>query len=69
MTPEQKEAVLTLREGLAFHDYFDPCPDSAQVYVSESGGVLYELASIEGARVLRLGHLRQLLSLLEGVAP
>lgn len=67
MTPEQEEAILALREGLAFHDYYGAVSDDAQIYVSPSGDVLYEFSSNESDRVLRLGHLRDLLTLFKGV--
>lgn len=67
MTPEQKEAVLALREGLNFHDYYGPRSDDAQIYVSETGSTIYEFASLESKRVLRLGHLRDLLTFFEGI--
>lgn len=67
MTPKQKEAVLALREGIAFHDYYGPRSDDAVIYVSDTGNTLYELASLESDRVFRLGHLRNLLTFFEGV--
>jgi hypothetical protein len=62
LSPEQLEAINTLREGLQFHDHFGPASDDKHIYVIK-GESLYEFASLSSDRVLCLGTLRDLLSI------
>lgn len=64
MSPEVQRSLRQLKEGLEFHDHFGPASDDEQIFVSK-GDTLYEFASLEGEGALRLGDLRNILTLLE----
>jgi len=62
LSPEQLQAINMLRDGLAFHDHFGPQSDDCSIMV-EGDDTNYELAQLKNDNVLRLGHLRTILSI------